>query len=338
MTRTASLYLGAAAVLLGGCEYGLAAREAELVAAHHDEAVLAAHLNQLSRSVADAKSAVETEQRRSSRALSALREAQVSTVERWKGEPTKLAEQKRGAPKLTPELSAALDLAQSVAGGDIVEKRFARALAAGEVQQVGALLEFWETPWVQTQLPDAEEEAPKVCPTTRRLSCTRIDDDGLWCPDPEQSAAWAMVLHNGDLSVFNLSGGQTHTVDSRLAPGVWLTRLGAPPRELLFVHELHGTSFVTQGLIHLQGLAPDGGVGRPLETFKANLDADPFVEALFWSESSLWWADPTSRDSVQLEKDLVACAELAALEGIPTPVRQLCARFEPPTAAADAGP
>ncbi|MFZ5442211.1 MAG: hypothetical protein ACOZQL_19540 [Myxococcota bacterium] len=335
MKRTSMVFTFA---LLLGCEVGLKDREAELIAAHHDEAVLAAQLNQLSTAVAEAKSGAEAEQNRANRALSALREAQVSTVELWKGEPAALAEKKKAAKQLTPTLSAALDLAQSVAGGEIVEKRFARALAAGDVHELGPMLEWWESPWVEAQLPKDEEEEVKVCPTTRSLSCKPIDEDSLWCPDPEQGAAWAMVLRNADLSVFKLVNGQSHTVDSRLAPGVWLTRMGAAPREVLFIHELHGTSFVTQGVVHLEGLAADGGVARPLESFKSNLDADPFVEALFWDESSVLWADPTSRESVRLEKDRVACASLDVLEGVPRPVRQVCARLEaPPPAPQDAG-
>ncbi|MDP1828825.1 MAG: hypothetical protein Q8L48_36530 [Archangium sp.] len=319
-------------LLLSACNRALPEREAELAALRRDEAHLAAQLNLLTRNVTSLRASTQGEENRSRTNAAALRELQVEQVETWKGEADALAA-KKAAVKLPPNLAAALDLAQSIAGGETLEKRFARGLTAKDPASLAKVLEYWETNWLALNHPEEEEPEPKVCPTTRSLSCTPIDDDSLWCPDPEQSAAWALLLDNGSLTVGRLGAGQGHVVDARLAPRVWLTRLGDAEggTGALFLHTLRGGSFQTQWQARLTR------DGVHLESLKANFDEDPFTEGLFWTKEDLLFADPTSRDDVTLLRDLQACDALALLEGVPAPVRERCRALKAPPVAVDAG-
>jgi hypothetical protein len=252
-------------------------------------------------------------------------------VESWKGEAAAL-EAKKKAVKLPQSLSEALDLAQSVAGGEALEKRFVRAMAANDGKELASVLQYWESNWLEADTAgEAEEEAPKVCPTTRTLTCTAIDGDSLWCPDPDQGASWALLLDNGALTVGRLAGGQGHEIDGRLAPRVWLTRVGDPEKGALFLHTLRGGNFVTQWQTRF--VRDDGR----LERLQANFDEDPFSEGLFWTKDDLLFADPTSKDEVTLLRDLQACESLALLEGVPAPVRERCRVLKSPPAPVDAG-
>lgn len=323
-----------AVVLLAGCSRGLPEREAELAALRKDEAHLAAQLTQLSKSVAALQSEVTAAQTGARSMALTLREKQLDAVARWKGQQAKLNELKKGVT-LAPRLAAALDLAQSVAGGETVEKRFVRAAEAQDLATLQKLVPFWEERWLDVNgfgAPEEEDPTP-VCPTTRSLGCVPIDSDSLWCPDAERNAGWALVLDQAQLTVAELSAGPMHVVDARLAPRVWLTRFGSPDNGGLFLHELRGGRFVTQWQARFNGEA-----GR-LEQFKANLDEDPFTEALFWNSESLAFADPTSRDQVSVLRELQACDATALLERIPAPVRERCRALQAAAAAAagDAG-
>ena len=315
---------------LAGCNRALPEREAELASLRRDEAHLAAQLNLLTRNVTSLRADTQAEENRAHTAANTLRGWQVSAVDNWKGENDKLKE-KKDAVKLAPTLSAALDLAQSVAGGETSEKKFLRFVAAKDLAALAPVLESWEYYWLQKADPDEEEPPAKVCPTTRSLSCTPIDDDSLWCPDPEQGASWALLLDNGALTVGRLGAGQGHVVDARLAPRVWLTRLGDAETGALFLHTLRGGNFVTQWQARL--VRDD----VHLESLKANFDEDPFTEGLFWTKDDLLFADPTSRDDVSLLRDAQACEALALLEGVPAPVRERCRRLQEVPVATDAG-
>jgi hypothetical protein len=317
-------------LLLAGCSSGLTEREAELAAVRRDEAHLAAQLNLITRNLTSLRASTQGEENRARANGASLRQLQENLVDGWKGEPAALQAQK-GAVKLLPSLSAALDLAQSVAGGEAVEKRFARAVASKDLAALGPSLAFWEDHWLSGNAPEVEEPEPKVCPTTRSLSCTPIDDDSLWCPDPEQGASWALLLDNGSLTVGRMGAGQAHVVDARLAPRVWLTRLGDAETGALFLHTLRNGNFVTQWQARLMR------DGVHLESLKANFDEDPFTEGLFWSKDDLLFADPTSRDDVLLLRDLQACEALALLEGVPSPVRERCRQLQAPPLPVDAG-
>jgi len=322
------LLLGA--LVLAGCNRSLPEREAELVALKRDEARLAAQLNFLTRNVASLRASTQSEENRSKAAAAALRSFQVSMVESWKGEPATLKERKDKV-QLPPHLSEALDLAQSVAGGEALEKRFVRAIAANDTAALTPVLEYWESFWLTANTPQEEEPQQQVCPIKRTLACKPIDDDSLWCPDPEQGASWALLLDNGALTVGRLGAGQDHVVDARLAPRVWLTRVGDPESGALFLHTLRNGNFVTQWQARL--IRDD----VHLERLQANFDEDPFTEGLFWTKDDLLFADPTSRDDVTLLKDLRACEALALLEGVPAPVRERCRTLESPPVAVDAG-
>jgi len=316
----ASLFL---CLVFCGCNRGLPEREADLVAVQRDEAHLAAQLNLLTRNVTSLRASAHAEDNRARAASAALRQEQVSAAQSWKGEPAALQAQK-AAVKMPPSLFAALDLAQSVAGGEAYEKRFVRAVAANDLAALSPVLDSWESYWLEQNAPDPEAPAAKVCPTTRSLSCTPIDDDSLWCPDPEQNSSWALLLENGALTVGRLGAGQAHVVDARLAPRVWLTRMGDAQTGALFLHTLRNGNFVTQWQARLMRDEVH------LESLKANLDEDPFTEGLFWSKDELLFADPTSRDDVTLLRDLQACDALAVLEGIPAPVRERCRQLQQP--------
>lgn len=324
-------------VSCAACNRGLNDREAERVALARDEANLSAQLTALTRQLNDAKARATTEENRASRSVSALREFQVRMVESWKGDPATLAEWKKKAKTLPPQLEQALDLAQTVAGGEAVEKRFARAVAAGDPKDVGKMVQWWENNWVAAIETSEEEAPPKLCPTNRTLSCTPIDDDSLWCPDPEQEAAWAMLLENGTLTVARMGNGQLHTVDSRLAPRVWLTRVGSGDRGFIVLHTMRGNAFFQQWQTRVE---TEHSNGKPIESLKANFDADPFSEALFWDDEEVTWLDPSDRDSVDVLKNVQACEAIAALEGIPGPVRERCRKLTAPVPASmpDAGP
>jgi hypothetical protein len=316
---------------LCGCNRALPEREAELAAAQREETRLAAQLNLLTRNITLLKGSSVAEENRVKTSSAQLRATQVSMVESWKGEAATLKARQEKV-KLPKNLVDALDLAQSVAGGETLEKRFARAMAAKDLKAIPPVLDYWESNWLAIAQPEEEEEPAKVCPTKRSLTCTPIDDDSLWCPDPEQSASWALLLDNGALTVGRLGAGQSHSVDARLAPRVWLTRLGDRETGALFLHVLRNGNFVTQWqtrLVH---------DGVPLESLKANFDEDAFTEGLFWSKDDLLFADPTSREDVALLRDVQACDALEVLEGVPAPVRERCRALKsPPPAAGDAG-
>ncbi|MBL8913140.1 MAG: hypothetical protein JNM17_20760 [Archangium sp.] len=319
------------------CNRGLADREAERAALARDEAALGAQLTNLARQLNETKGRATAEENRAGRSLSALRAYQVSMVESWKGNPEALAEQKKKitVKAIPPLLDQSLELAQSVAGGEAVERRFARAIEANDPKDIGKMVEWWENAWVAASESEPDEEAPpKVCPTKRTLTCRPIDDDSLWCPDPEQDAAWAMLLENGTLTVARMSNGQTHTVEARLAPRVWLTRVGSGDRGFIVLHTMRVTTFVQQWQTRIE---TEKSKGKPVESVKANYDADPFTEALFWDDDDLTWLDPSDRDSVEVLKDVQACEAIETIEGIPAPVRERCRKLTAPVAAVDAG-
>lgn len=315
---------------LGGCNRTLPERQAELAAAQREEAHLAAQLNLMTRNVGLLKASAQAEENRVKTNSAQLRALQVNMVETWKGEAATL-QAKKESVKLTKSLAEALDLAQSVAGGETLEKRFMRAIAAKDLKSLAPVLEYWESNWLAIADPDEAEPAAKVCPSNRSLSCTPIDDDSLWCPDPDQGASWALLLDNGALTVGRLVAGQAHVVDARLAPRVWLTRMGDAETGALFLHTLRSGNFVTQWQARL---VRDG---VHLESLKANFDEDAFVEGLFWSKDDLLFADPTSRDDVTLLRDAQACDALALLEGVPAPVRERCRALLAPPVVVDAG-
>ncbi len=318
--------------LFAACNRALPEREAELAAVQRDEAHLAAQLNLLTRNLTSLRASTQAEENRAKTNSAGLRAYQVSMVETWKGEAATL-KMRKDSVKMPKSLSDALDLAQSVAGGETLEKRFARAMTAKDPNSIAPLLEYWESNWLALQPQEEEAEAaPKVCPTKRSLTCTPIDDDSVWCPDPEQGASWALLLDNGALTVGKLNAGQGHVVDARLAPRVWLTRMGDAETGALFLHTLRGQGFVTQWQARL--VRDD----VHLESLKANFDEDAFAEGLFWSNDDLLFADPTARDTVTLLRDVQACEALALLEGVPAPVRERCRVLQtPPPAAVDAG-
>lgn len=251
-------------------------------------------------------------------------------VESWKGEASAL-KAKKDAVKLPKSLSDALDLAQSVAGGEALEKRFVRAITANDGKELASVLEYWESNWLEANSSGEEEAAPKVCPTNRTLTCKSIDDDSLWCPDPDEGAAWALLLDNGALTVGRLAGGQGHEIDGRLAPRVWLTRVGDTEKGALFLHTLRNGNFATQWQARF--VREDGR----LERLQANFDEDPFTEGLFWTKEDLLFADPTAKDEVTLMRDRQACEALALLEGVPAPVRERCRVLQTTPVPVDAG-
>lgn len=317
-------------VLLAGCNRALPEREAELAALKREEAHLGAQLNLLTRNLNTLKGNAQGEENRSKANSAALRTLQVSMVEHWKGEAAVL-KAKKDAVKMPKSLVEALDLAQSVAGGEALEKRFVRAMAANDTKELTSVLDYWESYWIEQASPEEEVSPPKVCPTNRTLSCTAIDDDSLWCPDPEQAASWALLLENGTLTVGRLPVGQSHVVDARLAPRVWLTRMGDTETGALFLHTLRGGTFVTQWQARF---VRDEG---RLERLQANFDEDPFTEGLFWTKDDLLFADPTAKDDVTLLRDAQACEALALLEGVPAPVRERCRVMKTAPVAVDAG-
>jgi hypothetical protein len=313
-------------VVLVGCNRGLPEREAELVALRKEEAQLVAQLNLLTRNVATLESATDSEQNRAKAAAVQLKQTQVSAVALWKGEVATLEAKKKGA-KLTPSLTAALDLAQTVAGGETVERRFVRAATAKDGAELAKLVDSWELNWLEENNPEPEsdEPAPKVCPANRSLSCTAIDDDSLWCPDGQERSSWALLVQNGELTVARLMEGHEHVVDSRLAPRVWLTREGNASDGAIYLHVIRGNRFVTQW----QRRLTDDPVDR-LEQLKANLDEDPFVEALFWDKNDLLFVDVTTREDTVLWRDARACDALELIEGVPAPVRERCRALKMP--------
>ena len=318
-------------LLMFGCNRGLPEREAELAALRRDEAHLAAQLTLITRNVGSLKASSQAEENRSRTSSAALRTTQVNVVETWKGEADALAAKKK-AVKLPKNLSDALDLAQSVSGGEALEKRFARAIAGKDLTSLGPVLQDWEYNWLdENEPPEEEVAAAKTCPTTRSLSCTPIDDDSLWCPDPDQGAAWALLVDNGALTVGRLGSGQGHVVDARLAPRVWLTRLGDSKTGALFLHTLRNGNFLTQWQARLMRDEVH------LESLKANFDEDPYTEGLFWSKDDLMFADPTSQDDVTVYKDGSACDALELMEGLPAPVRERCRLLKAPVVTSDAG-
>ena len=317
-------------LLLAGCNRALPEREAELAALKREEARLGAQLNLLTRNLNTLKGNTQGEENRAKANSAALRTLQVAMVETWKGEAATL-EAKKKAVKLPKSLSDALDLAQSVAGGEALEKRFVRAMSAKDGKELAGVLQYWETNWLAANTNEEEEEPAKVCPTDRALTCKSIDDDSLWCPDPDQSASWALLLDNGALTVARLAGGQGHEIDGRLAPRVWLTRVGDTEKGALFLHTLRNGNFVTQWQARF--VRDDGR----LERLQANFDEDPFTEGLFWTKDDLLFADPTSKDDVTLLRDFQACEALALLEGVPAPVRERCRVLQTTPVTVDAG-
>jgi hypothetical protein len=319
----------AAVLVLAGCERDLPALEAERAALARDEVALGVRLTSLSERVNDLRVSLNLENNRIARANSALHLQQASTVALWKGNPALLAEQKAKVKDLPKVLADALDLAQSAAGGEALERRFVAAVKRGELDELGPTLAFWENEWVAHEETLADEAPPKVCPTTRTLGCTPIDGDSLWCPDGAQNAGWAMVLEHGALSVGRLGGGDSHTVEARLAPRVWLTKVGSGDRGLLMVHTFRAGEFFTRWQEKLEK------PGARLESYQSNVDADPWTEALFWLGDELTWVDPVDTDAVTVWRDDAACEAAKALETIPPPVRELCRKRASP--AVDAG-
>lgn len=325
------------AVLSAGCGK-LEKTKAELTAARLDEQRLNAQVSALERRVATLKTAADGADARASKANADLRNAQVTAVGHWKGDPTMLAEQKKHVA-LPASLATALDTAQSVAGTQADEQRFARAVSEKNGTEAAKVLDFWEEYFLEGVRPKEPEPAKKkVCPANRSLPCKRIDEDSLWCPDVANHTAWALLLDNGALSVGELSNGERHVIDSRLAPRVWLTRFGTGDDEALFVHELRPStdgslSFRTQWQSKL--VRSDGR----LESSRANLDGDPFTEALFWTKDELVLLDPTQPANVTVERGLSACNVLEQLDApAPGPVKALCDGWRNPKPAADAGP
>lgn len=323
---------------LTACGRRLDDAQAELAALQRDEQRLNATVGQLQQRVVALQKELDAEQARASKANSDLRATQLNAVELWKGNAELLAEKKKALKAPLPaSLASALDTAQSGAGGQTVAKRFAAATAAGKGAEAAQLLDYWESYWLDAVDPAPEEPEAKVCPTKRTLPCKRIDDDSLWCPDPENNASWAMLLSSGDLDVARLNAGERHVVEARLAPRVWLTRVGEGEDQVLFLHELRGKgslSFVTQW--QTRALKADA----KLESLRVNLDEDPYTEALFWAKDELVYADPYNDSNVALVRGKFACDALAQLEKtVPRPVTELCARLAQPTDAgvADAG-
>jgi hypothetical protein len=306
--------------VLSACNRGLPDREAELAALRKEEAQLVAQLNLLTRNLASLQASTDAEQNRARQAAVTLKQTQVNAVALWKGEVAALEAKKKGA-KLTPSLAASLDLAQTVAGGETVERRFVRAVEAKDGVATSKLLDSWELNWLELNDPEPESDAPppKICPANRSLSCTAIDDDSLWCPDPQERSSWALLVHSGELTVGRLTEGDGHVVDSRLAPRVWLTRLGDASNGGLFLHVLRGGKFVTQWQRRLSD-EPE----KRLEQLKVNFDEDPFVEAIFWDKEDLLFVDPTTREDVVIWRDVQACDALELVEGVPQPVRERC--------------
>ncbi|MEW5741202.1 MAG: hypothetical protein AB1938_19925 [Myxococcota bacterium] len=323
MKRLATVIL---VLLAMGCGQ-LERTRSELAAARLDEQRLAAQVESLERRARSLEASVDAESARASRANADLRAQQVVAVAKWKGEPAKLEELKKTAT-LPASLAAALDTAQAMAGSQTAERRFAQAVAKKDSAELERVLAYWEDAYLAAAHPPVKEEPTKVCPVTRSLSCKRIDEDSLWCPDPSNHAAWALLLENGTLAVARLPGGELHAVDSRLAPRVWLTRAGSGEDEVVLAHELRGTSAVEfrtqwQSRLFLKG-------GR-LENLRADLDEDPWTEALFWTKDELLLLDPTSPSNLLVLRGLSVCGALTeATQAPPRPVAELCAALRAP--------
>ncbi|MCC6336618.1 MAG: hypothetical protein IT380_21845 [Myxococcales bacterium] len=326
------LVVGGFALLALGCGR-LERTKGELAAAHLDEQRLAAQVESLERRTHALESSVDAERARASRANADLRAQQVTAVARWKGEPAKLDELKKQAP-LPATLGAALDTAQAMAGSQTAEKRFVQSVARKDSAELERVLEYWEDGYLAAVLPPVEKEPAKVCPVTRSLACKRIDEDSLWCPDPSNHAAWALLLENGSLAVARLPGGDRHAVDSRLAPRVWLTKAGSGEDEVLMAHELRGTASLEfrtqwQSRVFLKE-------GR-LENLRADLDDDAWTEALFWTTEELLLLDPTSASNLLVLRGLSVCDALTeSTQPPPRPVTELCARWRNPPGDAGA--
>ena len=317
-------------VVFGGCERGLADKQAELAAVQRDEQELARRLDVLTAQTSTLKNQFEAESSRLRRVNVALREQQISAVAKWRGKPDVL-DTLVARHTLPAALLASLKEAQSVAGGESLEARFARAIEKKSPGEISKLIDGWERHWIDAWDPAPEEAPAKVCPTNRTLSCTTIDDDALWCPDGEQHAAWAMLLENGALTVAQLPGGTKHTVEARLAPKVWLTRVGTVDDGMRIVSSLRGSQFA----LRWSGEVKRGD--QRLETLKANLDEDPFTEALFWLGDELTFIDPNDKDTAAVWKNESACKALELTEGLPRVVKDLCltayVKSRTPTAA-----
>jgi len=331
-----ALATGCLCVLALGCGRKVQDAEAELAALKLDEQRLAVQVDAIKAYGATLPAAVEAERTRAARAATALRALQTSAVNRWKGDPKKLAEL---ASKVTlpPSLKEALDTAQASAAGDATERAFEAALKEGRLDAVAASLRYWEDPWLAAQEPEAEPQppAPAVCKREHRpLTCARIDDDALWCPDAKAAASWAMLLENGELSVGRLGAGERHAVVRRLAPRVWVTRLGEGEQEVLFAHELKGTgrllAFTTQYQVRVVK------EGKRTEVTMLNLDQDPYTEALLLSPDELTYLDPYGPADVKVLRGAQACEALElVVTPVPDEVARRCRQLTAP--AADAG-
>lgn len=304
-------------VLSSACERGLADKQAELASIQRDEQELARRLDLLTAQTSTLKTQFDAESSRLRRVNVALREQQISAVVKWRGKPDAL-DAMVAKHKLPAALLASLKEAQNLAGGESLEARFARAIEKKSPAEISKIIDGWERHWIDAWDPAPEEEPAKVCPTNRTLSCTGIDDDALWCPDGEQHAAWAMLLENGALTVAQLPGGTRHTVEARLAPKVWLTRVGTVDDGMLIVSSIRGSQFA----MRWSGEVKKGD--KRLETLKANLDEDPFTEALFWLGDEITLVDPNDKDSVGVWKNEGACKALEIVEGVPRVVKDLC--------------
>ncbi|MGV3623877.1 MAG: hypothetical protein ACO1OB_23875 [Archangium sp.] len=304
-------------IVLSACERGLADKQAELASIQRDEQELARRLDLLTLQTTKLKNQFEAESSRLRRVNVALREQQISAVEKWRGKRDVL-DGMLSKRTLPPVLLASLKEAQRVAGGESIEARFARAVKDDSPEAIASLIDGWERHWIDAWDPAPEEEPAKVCPTTRSLSCTGIDDDALWCPDGEQRVAWAMLLENGALTVAQLQGGTRHTVEARLAPKVWLTRVGTVDDGMLVVSDVRGSQFAMRWSSEVKK-----GEKR-LETVKANFDEDPFTEALFWIDDELTLIDPNDTDTSGVFKNETACRALEVVDGVPRPVKDLC--------------
>lgn len=304
-------------VVFSACERGLADKQAELAAVQRDEQELARRLDLLTAQSTVLKKQFEAESSRLRRVNVALRENQIAAIGTWRGKPDVLDEMV-GKHKMPASLLASLKEAQTVAGGESVEARFTRAIASEQPAEISKLIDGWERHWIDAWDPAPEAEPEKVCPTTRSLSCTTIDDDALWCPDGEQRVAWAMLLENGELTVAQLPGGTKHTVEARLAPRVWLTRAGSVEDGAYVVSDIRGSSFSMRWSGALQR------DDKRLESVKANFDEDPFTEAIFWLGDELTLIDPNDKDSVGVFKNETACRVLEIVDGVPRVVKDLC--------------
>lgn len=336
MAGRAPLALACLAALALGCGRKVQDAEAELAALQLDERRLASQVEAIKAYGATLPAAVEAERTRAALAATALRTAQTGAVNRWKGDAKKLAELESKAA-LPPSLKKALETAQASAAGDATERAFEAALKEGRLDAVAAALRYWEDPWLASEEP-APEPAPAAAPACKRerhpLSCTRIDDDALWCPDAKASASWALLLENGELSVGRLGAGERHAVVRRLAPRVWVTRLGEGDQEVLFAHQLkgkgHALSFTTQYQARVMK------EGRRTEVTLLNLDQDPYTEALLLSADELTYLDPYAPGEVKVLHGPLACEALElVITPVPDEVARRCRQLAAP--AADAG-